>query len=217
MKKGLTYIKVILDRSGSMSRIREDMEGGLNQYVKEQQGLEGEALFGVVQFDGGNPYNVLVKTMPIKDVPKIKLIPRGNTPLLDCLGMTIVAVGEELNGMSEDEKPEKVLIMIITDGEENSSQEYDHEKVMKMLKHQEQKYNWEFMYLGANQNAIQEGAKFGMMGSKSMSYKAGKAGVTNMFASASKHSTLYRKVDDYSTSFDAMDRSSSMADDENNK
>lgn len=191
MKKGYTHIAVVLDSSGSMASILDDTIGGFNTLLNAQKEAEGEATFTLVEFaqrsftnqkgwgqldfgktDGVN-INVKLDFMPIKAVPELtkkNYVPSGGTPLLDTIAETIVRTGKALAAMPESLRPEKVLFVIITDGEENESRVYNHQRVMEMIKHQTIVYKWEFMYLGANQDAIQVGATFGVSASRSMSY-----------------------------------------------
>lgn len=209
MRKDKTFIIVLMDRSGSMSSIKNDMEGGLNEFVKEQKKLEGEVMFSLIQFDDTNPHEVVYDGVDIQKVEEITLKAMGCTPLLDAMGKTIVSIGEKLDSMIENEKPEKVLVMIITDGYENASKEYTKDKISEMIKHQEEKYSWEFMYLGANQDAISEGSSFGMNIDKTMTYAASKKGMTNMFNTVTDKVNNYRRYS-MSVNFDDEDRSSAM-------
>ena len=191
MKKGYTHIAVVLDSSGSMASILDDTIGGFNVFLKGQKEAEGEATFTLVEFaprsggwlqpgnlldfgktDGVN-INVKLDFFPVAAVPELtrkNYIPSGGTPLLDTIAETIKRTGKSLAGLPESLRPEKVLFVIITDGEENESRVYNHQRVMEMIQHQSIVYKWEFMYLGANQDAIQVGATFGINANRSMSY-----------------------------------------------
>src|SRR5687767_5131529 len=120
MKQDYTEIVVLLDRSGSMQHGKDDHEGGLMSFVEDQQQLEGDVRFTLIQFDNVEPCEIVYDGVPIGDVDQIKLIPRGGTPLLDAVGLTIAHIAERL----ADAKPDQVVVMIITDGQENSSREY---------------------------------------------------------------------------------------------
>jgi len=164
MNEKLTEIVVILDRSGSMLAIKSDVIGGFNQFLKDQQELPSKASLTLAQFD--NEYEIVHDGKPIEDVPELNnetYMPRAMTRLLDAIGRTIVTVGERLHKTPEAERPGKVVVAIITDGLENDSKEYrDRKKVMEMVKHQQEKYNWEFIFLAANQDAIAEGMAYGI-------------------------------------------------------
>jgi hypothetical protein len=174
-----------------MASILDDTIGGLNVFLKGQKESEGQATLTLVEFaprsgswlqpgnlldfgktDGVN-VNVKLDFTPIKAVPELTrktYIPSGGTPLLDTIAETIKRTGKILAGLPESLRPEKVLFVIITDGEENESRVYNHQRVMEMIQHQSIVYKWEFMYLGANQDAIQVGATFGINANRSMSY-----------------------------------------------
>lgn len=200
MKEGYTHIAVVLDSSGSMQTIKKDTLGGFNGFLEAQKEAPGEATFTLVEFaqpaiGGISPWNpsvpiggvlnrdfgktdgvpVTVKYdfMPIKAVPALTeatYTPNGGTPLLDTIAETINRTGKALRNMPESLRPSKVLFVIITDGEENASRVYNHQRVMEMIQHQSIVYKWEFIYLGANQDAIQVGATFGIGAARSMSY-----------------------------------------------
>lgn len=184
MKKDSTLICFLLDRSGSMASIRNDVIGGFNSFVDVQKNLPGIANVTLVQFD--DEYEIVFKNREIKSVPplnEITFYPRGNTALLDALGRLINETGKELDALSESEKPERIIIVTQTDGLENSSKEFDYNKISEMIKHQELKYNWQFVYIGANQNAIKEASKFGIKLNKSITYAANSIGASNAYDS----------------------------------
>ncbi len=184
MKKGYIDITVVLDRSGSMSSIREDTMGGFNTFLKEQKEAEGETKFTLTQFD--DRYEIVHDGLPVSDVPELTnktFVPRGSTALLDAMGRTINTVGSRLDALEESEKPEKVIFVVITDGHENSSRGFARSEVFEMVKHQTDTYNWEFIYLGANQDAIAAGHNMGFSTRNSMSYSADSVGVDNTYKS----------------------------------
>jgi hypothetical protein len=165
MKQNLAQITVVLDRSGSMGVVRDETIKGFNEFVDGQKFAVGEANLTLVQFDIENAYEVLFDSRPIKDVPKLTAetyVPRGGTPLNDAVGRAIDALGAKLGGVSESERPGKVIFVIVTDGQENSSKEYTAARVKDMVKHQKENYNWQFVFLGANLEAFQGGAQIGM-------------------------------------------------------
>jgi len=160
MRKDLTDITVVLDRSGSMDSCRKDMEGGLNQFVEDQKNAVGDARFTLVQFD--TVYEIVHNGLPIKEVGKLKFEPRGGTALLDAVGRAINETGARLKALPESERPGLVTFLIITDGEENSSREFKLEKIKEMITHQQEKYDWKFSFLGANQDAFATGNSMGI-------------------------------------------------------
>ena len=174
-----THISVILDRSGSMASIKSDVVGGFNEFLKTQQAAPGECTLTLVQFDSIEPYEVLRDAVPVKDVKPLgeEYRPRDMTPLYDAGGRGINDTGAKLSAMNESDRPGKVLFVIITDGLENASREFSAAKVAEMTKHQTEKYGWEFVYLGANQDAMKEGAKFGVQSANSASYDQAKFGM----------------------------------------
>lgn len=172
MKDSYTHITMILDRSGSMQSVRSDIVGGFNQFLSEQKAVPGECTVTLVQFDDQEPYDILRDCKPIQSVDPLgdEYQPRGSTPLYDAVGRGIVNTGERLSNMPEHDRPGKVVFVIITDGLENASKEYDAAKVAAMTKDQQEKYGWQFVYLGANQDALAEGAKMGTRRGSSANY-----------------------------------------------
>ncbi len=181
MKQDLADITVVMDRSGSMVAVREDAEGGLNSFIEEQKGKEGEAVFTLVQFD--TEYEFVHKAVPIKDVPKCTLTPRGMTALLDAVGKAIAETGERLKAMDEADRPGLVVFVIITDGQENSSKEYTKTQIKEMIDKQSGTFKWQFTYLGANQDAFAEAGGIGIPQDASSGYAATKT--KQAFAAAS--------------------------------
>jgi hypothetical protein len=160
MKPNLTDITLVIDRSGSMEAIREDAEGGVNAFVREQAQQTGEALLTLVQFD--TEYEFVQQGVPVKRVPAYKLVPRGNTALLDAVGRAINETGDRLAKMAESDRPGLVIFVIVTDGEENSSREFSKAQIKEMIDRQQTKYHWQFTFLGANQDAFAEAGGMGI-------------------------------------------------------
>src|ERR1035437_3209746 len=151
MKENYTHISVVLDRSGSMSSIASDTIGGFNTFLKTQKEAVGTCTFSLMQFD--NEHTIIHDGVDINEVPDLDattFVPRGGTALWDAIGRTIHATGAYLGKMKEADRPEKVVFVIITDGDENSSREFSHAKVREMIKHQTDKYQWGIIFLGAN-------------------------------------------------------------------
>jgi uncharacterized protein YegL len=186
--QNLTEIVMIVDRSGSMESIKDDAQGGFNSFIEEQKKLPGEAALTLVQFD--TEYETVHENKPLKDVPPYTLVPRGWTALLDALGMTIAKVGERLAKTPEEQRPGKVLVVIITDGQENSSKEYTKEKVFEAVSHQREKYKWEFQFLAANQDAIQAGASISIYNVSN--YQPSAQGIRGAYGQASSVAAQYR-------------------------
>jgi len=188
--RNLTEIVVIADRSGSMASIRADAEGGFNFFLEEQKKLPGNANLTFVEFSSG--VSIVCENKPIHDVEPWELFPTGSTALLDAIGITLLRVGERLRQTSEEERPGKVLVVIITDGEENSSQEFNRAKIFEMIKHQREKYNWEFLFLAANQDAIQEGLNYGIF--NATNFKATGQGIQSAYMNVTNCAAQYRST-----------------------
>jgi len=169
-KQGLTYIALILDRSGSMEEIRDDMEGALNAFVTDQKTVPGDCQLSLYQFD--DRYETIFEHLNIEKVSKITIVPRNSTALWDAVGTTIDRLGRYFESLPEDERPEKVIVATITDGKENASREYSADKVRGMIQLQEEVYGWAFTYIGANQDAYAVGGSMGVNASSSLNYGA---------------------------------------------
>lgn len=180
---GYTDVTVLLDRSGSMQSIKTDTEGGFNAFVEDQKRLPGECRLTLVQFD--NEYEFVYRGVPVADVAPLNLMPRGGTALLDAIGRSISETGERLAKLPEHQRPQNVVFVIITDGQENASREYGRERVFAMVKHQSSKYNWQFIYLGANQDAIAVGGSFGVNANACANYGTSKEAVAGTYSVAS--------------------------------
>lgn len=167
----LTYIQAIIDRSGSMQTIRTDAEGGFDAFIAEQRAQGGECRVSLAQFD--HEYQVVYQDLPIGQVPPMSIVPRGQTAMLDAIGRTINDLGARLAALPEAERPGTVIVGIVTDGFENASHEFDYQTIHQMIRDQEQIYNWTFLYMGADQDAIEQGAKMGIRAEQALSYTMG--------------------------------------------
>lgn len=171
MKKGLTELVFILDKSGSMSGLEADTIGGYNSMLAKQQAVEGECDITTVLFD--NNYELLHDRIDINGVCTItekEYFVGGSTALLDAIGMTIHKIGSAQRHTAEDYRAEKVMFVIITDGEENSSREYTSDKIKAQIERQKMKYGWEFIFLGANIDAVQTAERFGISADRAIDY-----------------------------------------------
>ena len=178
MKKGLTEIVFILDRSGSMSGLEADTIGGYNSLIAKQKKEEGEAYISTVLFD--DECEVLHDRVDIKKVEPMtdkEYYVRGSTALLDAVGGAIHHIGNVHKYAREEDKPEKTLFIITTDGQENASVRYTYEKVRHMVERQKNKFGWEFLFLGANIDAIAEANKFGIKAERAVKYHCDKKGM----------------------------------------
>lgn len=183
-KQNLTEIVVILDRSGSMQSIKKDAIGGFNTFLDAQQKESGEAVMTVVQFD--NEYLVTVDGVNIQDVEPLNeqtFIPRGGTALLDAIGRTINTVGEKLSNTPEEERPENVIVVILTDGDENQSREFSKLQINELITHQTEVYNWQFIFLSAGMDAVGTAASYGISKSNTMAFTANSRGMDLTYTS----------------------------------
>ena len=172
-RHNLTDITVLLDRSGSMQSIADDVVGGFSQFVESQRTGAGQAVLSLVQFDS-QAIDTLFTARSVHEVRlPIQFEPRGSTPLLDALGQTIVSTGARLRATRESDRPGRVIFVAITDGLENASQEYGLERIREMIQHQESVYKWDFVYLGANVDAFAESAAMGFAMHKAASFRPG--------------------------------------------
>ena len=165
MNNKLTDITFLLDRSGSMVSIADDVVGGIDQFIQEQKKAPGKANFTLIQFDGRDSQEVVLSS---KDITLIEgftaeqFSPRGSTPLLDALGQCIVETGERFEKMAEADRPGTVQMVIFTDGDENASEEYTIAKIKPMVEKQTNEFNWHFLFLGANIDSFSAGLSYGI-------------------------------------------------------
>ena len=171
MRKGLTEVVFILDRSGSMSGLEADTIGGFNSMIAKQKKEEGEAYISTVLFD--DTCEVLYDRVPVNKVEPMndnQYYVRGCTALLDAIGGAIHHIVNVHKYAREEDRPEKTLFIITTDGMENASRQYSYEKVKEMVARQKEKYGWEFLFLGANIDAIDVAGKFGIDSNRALNY-----------------------------------------------
>jgi len=193
MDNDYTDITVILDRSGSMVSIKEDMEGGLNSFFEQQKEVGGLCKVSLYQFD--TEYETIFEDRDITDVPSIKIEPRGGTALLDAIGKTVNSRGLHFSTINESKRPGKVIVLIITDGQENSSVEFSRSKIYEMITLQRETYNWQFIFLGSNQDAIQEGTKLGLNSNSSATYSSTPRGTQRIYYAVNQCVTSFRMGD----------------------
>ena len=194
MKTGLTEIVAILDKSGSMQGVRNDALGGINTFIEDQKKEDGEANFTLVTFDTIS--NKIFDRKNIKEVDILSekdYVPGGDTALLDAVASQIDELGKILSETAEDDRPENVIFAILTDGAENASRKYTREQLMEKITHQTDAYKWEFIFLAANQDAIQAAADIGIAANHSMNYAATGLGTRSAYSTMNETVKLYRK------------------------
>jgi hypothetical protein len=168
MRNDLSELVLVVDRSGSMASCRTDAEGGINAFIEAQQKQPGAANLTLVQFD--DKYEFVHKGKPIQDVGKYQLVPRGWTALLDAVGKAVNETGERLAALPESERPGCVVVMIVTDGQENRSTEFTRQQVRDMITHQQEKYSWKFTFIGAGADTFNEAASIGILYGQTVRY-----------------------------------------------
>ena len=208
MKKNLTEIVFILDRSGSMAGLEDDTIGGFNAMLTKQKAEAGEAVVNTVLFD--HECEVIhdrVDIQKIEPMTRREYYVRGCTALLDAIGGAIHHIGNVHKYAREEDRPEKTLFVITTDGMENASRKYSYDRLKAMIERQKEKYGWEFIFLGANIDAAREAARFGIGADRAVNYNADPVGtaviyeavseaVCSVRASGSMSNAWRRKVDE---------------------
>jgi Mg-chelatase subunit ChlD len=174
MKQDLTDITLVVDRSGSMQAIRSDAEGGINAFISDQANEPGDCVLTLVQFD--TEYEFVMNGLPIKKAGRYQLVPRGATALLDAMGRAINETADRIGKMPESDRPGLVVFVVMTDGLENSSREFTRQQIRKMIERKQDVENWQFTFLGANQDAFEEAAAMGMARNAAANYSADKVG-----------------------------------------
>jgi hypothetical protein len=169
----LTHLYFLLDRSGSMQSIKSDIEGGFAAFVDEQRKAAGECRATLAQFD--DVYEVVYADRPIADVPPLDLQPRNMTALHDAMGRLITDAGTEIAALPADQRPGTVIVAIMTDGMENASKEWTGASIKALVSQQSTAYNWTFMYMGADQDAVEVGVSLGIGREHSVTYGRSKS------------------------------------------
>ena len=189
MTTHLTEIVFILDRSGSMQEMVEPAISGFNRLLREQQQAPGTARFTLVLFD--DQYEVPFHSVPIAEVVELDtstFVPRGGTALLDSIGRTVDELGKTLQQTPEADRPNQVILAILTDGEENASHRFTWQDIAQRIRHQTEKYQWQFLFLGANQDAIATAGKMNIQAANTANFAA------NDESYAAAKSALSRKM-----------------------
>ncbi|KXO96830.1 hypothetical protein AXK58_06025 [Tsukamurella tyrosinosolvens] len=197
-----THIYFLLDRSGSMASIKSATEEGFDAFIEEQRAGDGTCFVSLAQFD--EAYEIVYTSTSICDVPHLDLHPRGRTALLDSMGRLIHDAGIELAALNESERPGTVIVAIMTDGHENASTEYSHAAIKAMVEHQTEKYDWQFLYMGADQDAIEVGRSIGVHGDYAVTYARDKAKYTQEMVGRKVRDYRSAKLDDIGASMPAF-------------
>lgn len=201
MKKNLTEIVLIVDKSGSMNTIKNDTIGGVNSFLKSQKEEDGETTITLVLFDSDT--NVVYQSIDIQSAAELTnktYIPNGSTALYDSLGISLKLIKKRIDELSEEEKPEKVIVAVVTDGVENSSRlvnkeglrKYTKDKIFEKITKLQTDSNYIFLYLGANQDAMQVGTEMGFMSNNTVSYSADSRGITATMDSVNNYTKSFR-------------------------
>jgi hypothetical protein len=206
MKQDLCDITVVLDRSGSMFKLQDEVISAFNFFLDEQKKVEGDATFTLIQFD--HQYEVIFEALNINEVVNLNqdtYVPRGITALLDAVGTAITSTGKRLAAMNERDRPSKVIFLIQTDGLENASKEFTAETVKKMISEQQDKYSWEFVFLGANIDAVSTATHLGIKERNAMTYFCSPGGTQDAFLSVSSNMASFRRGDKKDMSYEEKD------------
>jgi hypothetical protein len=193
MRNDLTELVFLLDRSGSMGGLESDTIGGYNALLEKQKNLPGEAVVTTVLFD--DRYELLHDRIVLKGIRPITgqdYYVRGNTALLDAIGRTVQKIANAHQHTSESQRPGKTLMVITTDGMENASREYTCQKVRRMIEHQKEEFGWEFLFLGANIDAVSAAGRFGIAPGRAVSYHADSAGTRLNYEVVSDAASCFR-------------------------
>jgi len=195
MKNNITELVFILDRSGSMGGLESDTIGGFNSMLEKQQKETGDCRITTVLFD--HEYEVLHDRIDIKAVSPInerEYFVRGNTALLDAVGKTINKIDAVQKNTAKNYRAEKVLFVITTDGMENASREFNYGKIKSMIETQKKKYNWEFIFLGANIDAINVAEQFGIAKNRAQNFHNDSVGIALNYTVVSEAVARFRKA-----------------------
>jgi hypothetical protein len=209
MKDDYTHIAVILDRTGSMEAIRDDTIGGFNAFLDSQKAEPGLATLTLVQFDSQDPYEIVHRFKPVAEVPGLTrqtFVPRANTPLLDAMGRGINDLEKSLADLAENERPARVAMVIITDGQENASREFRKGQVEKMIREKQESSAWQFVFLSADLDAIGDALQSGIRPGSTLAHDKDGRSVGAAWASLSRSISDYRAARKEDVSFTEEDR-----------
>ena len=209
MKADTTHITIVLDRTGSMEAIRDDTIGGYNAFLNMQKAERGQATLTLVQFDSQDPYEVVHHFKPLAGIPELTretFVPRAATPLLDAIGRGINDLEKGLADLAEDERPARVVMAIVTDGQENASREFRKDQIKKMIQEKQEKSAWQFVFLSADLEAIDDAMETGIAARATLAHDKDGRGVGAAWTALSRHVAEYRTGQAEDVSFDEQDR-----------
>ena len=184
---GITELVFILDRSGSMSGLEKDTIGGFNSMIEKQKKQDGECFVSTVLFD--NESEVIHDRVKLSDIPKMTendYTVRGCTALIDAIGGAIHHIGNIHKYARPEDVPEHTMFIITTDGMENASHRYTSDRVKAMIERQKEKYGWEFLFIGANIDAVETAARYGINSDRAVNYHADEKGTKILYATVSE-------------------------------
>jgi len=180
--QNLTHLAMLLDRSGSMQSIKQATEQGFDLFLAEQREAPGRCTVTLAQFD--DEYEEVYTDLDVREVPPLNLRPRGRTALLDSIGRLVQTTALRIAQLPEERRPGAVIVGIMTDGLENASKEYTHAAIKALVTEREETFGWTFLYMGANQDAIEVGASLGVRRERSLTYDT--ANVDQAYAATSR-------------------------------
>lgn len=188
--KAYTDITILLDRSGSMETIKTSMESAYNEFIKAHKENPSTRIT-LIQFDSVDKHEIVYQDVPVTYADPLKIRPRGGTPLIDAFVQAIDSTGRRLSNKDSPDRPDQVLFVIITDGEENASRQFRRSDVEHRVRTQSDAYKWRFIYLGANQDAIREAASYGIARDYTMTFAANNYATQNALRSITSNSVAY--------------------------
>ena len=194
MKNNVTELVFIIDRSGSMSGLEKDTVGGFNSMIKKQKEVKGECYVSTVLFDG--VCEVLHDRKKLSEIPEMTerdYVPRGSTALLDAIGRAIKHIGNIHKYAREEDVPAHTMFVITTDGQENSSVSYSAAEIKRLIQRRREKYGWEFLFIGANIDAIETAASYGIEKDRAVNYRADSKGTRTLYDSVATAACSLRR------------------------
>lgn len=198
MKKNSTLLVTIIDRSGSMASVKQATEKGFADFIEDQKKQAGECKASLYQFD--DKFEVVYENVDLKNVGEYTLVPRGWTALLDAIGYATSRVGEQLAKLPESQRPEHVIVSVLSDGAENRSREYTQNQIKEIIERQSNIYSWKFIFLGCNQDAITVGKSYGFSKDLSLTFNATVGGTKCAYMAMNTATSALRSCSNYSFS-----------------